>query len=170
MQAENFCRRQLALTKKPESAFDGADAVCHREQRANVGGGEQERLSFRFHAELPSNRVRSVPESTSCGATPRWNTRAWCGPLSTAVPFVCRIHEPSRSPMTGGVFSSRNCRIRSSCVSPICLEVGSGSWKCGLIWYGKMRSASNEGGWTIGISFVVLMVGPATFEPALEPM
>jgi hypothetical protein len=34
---------------------------------------------------------------------------------------------------------------------------------------GERASASNEAGWTIGMSFVVRMVGAATFDPALDP-
>ena len=34
----------------------------------------------------------------------------------------------------------------------------------------EAQRVEKEGGSTIGMSFVVLMVGPATIEPALEPM
>jgi hypothetical protein len=39
-----------------------------------------------------------------------------------------------------------------------------------LIWNGTSPSASNESGSTIGMSFVVMIVGQARFEPALAPV
>ena len=45
----------------------------------------------------------------------------------TDVPST-RSHAPSRNPITAGTFSSWNSRIRSSRVSPMCVDPGMGSW------------------------------------------
>ena len=62
------------------------------------------------------------------------------------------------------------CWILCILVSPLCVESGSASWKCGLMLKGTRRSASKEGGYTMGMSFVVLMEHVETLVPAEDPM
>src|SRR6266576_1416419 len=117
--AQDRWRDGLALSIYPKGMLYHSDTFIEGQQALNLSRGQQQDF-FRFHAALPAgalalskNGDRSLPGAASKGSSPRRNRRAVWGPLNTTVPSCTRSIEPSRKPITGSSFSSRNCRIRS---------------------------------------------------------
>src|SRR5262249_35435317 len=155
-EAEDSRRSRLAGPVLAERLLDGGDAGVGVEEVLD-GGAAEDAAGGAHRRRAPS----SPPRRASTGAAPRRETRAPGVPTSRNEPPCARTIEPSRRPAAGVAFSSRNWRMRSSCVSPMCVLAGSGSRKWGLIWNGTRPSASKDGGWTMGMSLVVPIVGPA---------
>ncbi len=81
-------------------------------QRASIGGRDQT-----HQRSGPSSMEDISAAKNPCAAQSFQRDRS---PSTSS-------HAPSRNPTTGVSFSSRNCRMRSSRVSPMCVDPGSGS-------------------------------------------
>src|SRR5882724_9104690 len=118
--SENRGGRQPAQPAQTEGLLDSGDALVQRQQLGYLAPPQQQR----GHRDPPGS---TSPDFTSSGARPLAKTRAGGDPPSVAVLPSTRIQPPSLSPTTAASFSSRNWRMRSSCVSPMCTDAGSGS-------------------------------------------
>src|SRR5262249_31021192 len=128
--------RRLALPMLPKCIFHSRDAVVECQQRRNLVARQQQN-TFGRHALLPASEktdselilksCKFEPGNTSTGTQPRRKTRAIASPRKIVSPLLTRSMPGSRRPTTGKSFSSRYCMMRSSWVSPMWVEFGSGS-------------------------------------------
>src|SRR5581483_5709387 len=129
--AQHSRRQRPAFRVRFECPLDGGGTFVETEQRGHVPATEQQ-CSFLPHTPAPCLPVerrplRFDPGSISTGPMPRRKIRAALIPFRMMESPSTRSIVPSRRPTTVASFSSRNWLIRSSCVSPICVESGSGS-------------------------------------------
>src|SRR5262249_16438579 len=120
----------LPISVPTEGLLNSVDAVFDRKETPHILRATEDDLACHANCRAAmgcSKSCRSAPGLASTGASPLWKMRAPCGPLRRTEPRCTRSIDPSRKPTTGTSFSSRYCKMRSSCVSPMWVEVGSGS-------------------------------------------